>query len=180
MKKIICLVTIGLTLFLMGCPARSLFPLFTEPELVFNPDLLGTWVNSDKEEYTFQKSSEQGYTVLYLGNDGGTEVFTVQLGQLGKAWFLDSYPASKTNDYHLLPTHVISQMQLSGDTLRLASLESDFFQDQVQRRELNIPHAFLEKDLVLTGATMDLQQLILSLADNHAAFPDTTTFLRRR
>lgn len=167
-------------LLIMGCPARSLFPLFSEKDLSFNPDLIGTWVDKDHEEYTFQKSSDKDYTVFYLGKDGETEVFTVQLGRLGNDWFLDSYPRTKNDDYHLLPTHVISQMRLSGDTLRIASLESDYFRDTAPNGSLKSPHAFIQKDLVLTGTSAELQQLILSLADNKAAFPDTTTFIRRK
>jgi hypothetical protein len=174
------LLILSCVLFIIGCPARSIFPLFGAKDLTFNADLLGTWVDKDNEQYTFQKLADQEHTVIYLSKDGETIAYKVQLGELRNSWFLDSYPASKTNDYHLLPTHVISKMDLLGDTLRIASLEGDYFKEMVHNVHMSIPHVFQENDLVLTGTTDEIQQLIFSLAENKAAFPDTTTFIRRR
>ena len=180
MKKMTCIAVLGATLFLMGCPARSLFPLFAEEGLVFNPDLLGTWVDSDKEEYTFLKSGGGGYDVLVRGKDGSVQLLSAKLGQLGGSWFLDSSPGEINNDYHLLPAHVITRIWLSGDTLKTASLEGDYLKDSITSGKLTVSHALSGSDVLLTASTEELQQLVLLLAENEAAFPDPSTLVRRR
>jgi len=180
MKKMTCIAILGATLFLMGCPARSLFPLFAEKDLVFNPDLLGTWVDLDKEEYTFLKSGGQGYDVLMREKEGSACLLSVKLGQLGKYWFLDSSPGEKNSDYHLLPTHVITRIWLKGDTLKTASLEGDYLKDSITSGNLKVTHALDGSDVLLTASTEELQQLVLRLAENEAAFPDPSTLVRRK
>lgn len=180
MNRIKYLVISGCAIFLMGCPARSLFPLFTEKDLVLNPDLLGTWVDSDKEEYTFLKSGGQGYDVLMREKNGTARLLSVKLGQLDKYWFLDSSPGEKNSDYHLLPTHVITRIWLKGDTLKTASLESDYLKDSITSGKLKVSHALDGSDILLTASTEELQQLVLRLAENEGAFPNPSTLVRRK
>ena len=180
MKKMMCVALLGIALLLMGCPARSLFPLFVQQELVFNPDLLGTWVDSDKEEYTFLKSGGGDYDVLVRDKDGSVQLLSAKLGQLGGSWFLDSSPGGKNNDYHLLPVHVITRIWLRGDTLKTASLEGNYLKDAIAAGKLTIPHALDGNDILLTASTKELQQLVLRLADVDAAFPDPSVLVRRR
>ena len=180
MKKIMCVAILGIILLLMGCPARSLFPLFSEQELAFNPDLLGNWVDSDKEEYTFLKSSGGGYDVLVRSKDGSILLLSAKLGQLGGSWFLDSSPGEKNNDYHLMPAHVITRIWLKGDTLKTASLEGDYLRDAIAAGKLNVPHVQDGNDILLTASTKELQQLVLQLADVDAAFPDPSVLVRHK
>ncbi len=123
MKTIVCIATLGMALSLMGCPARSLFPLFNDKDLSFNPGLVGAWSNDGATEtYLFQKGEGQNYTVTATNKDGDTIQYRVQLGRLGKCWFLDSYSTEKPKSYHLISTHLISKIWYSGDTLKFASL----------------------------------------------------------
>jgi len=173
-----CVAMLGIALLLMGCPARSIFPLFEEKDLVFNQDLLGTWVDSDKEEYTFLKSSGGDYDVLVRSKDGSVQLLSAKLGQLGGSWFLDSSPGEKNSDYHLLPTHVITRIWLQGDTLKTASLEGDYLKDAIAAGQLTVPHVQDGSDILLTAPTKELQQLVLRLAEIDAAFSGPSTLVR--
>ncbi len=178
MKTMKNLLAIVLALFLMGCPARSLFPLFTEKNLVFNPGLVGAWIDKDKKEtYFFQKTEGKNYIVIVCHDEDTTQYIT-QLGQIGKLWFLDSYPSEDPTNYQFIPTHIISKMWLNGDTLRFASLESDHLKKLIEKENLKISHTFLKEDVLLTASTDELQQLVLQLAQDDRAFPNPTKLIR--
>ena len=179
MKTLRYIVIIGTALFLMGCPVRSLFPLFAEKDLVFNPGLVGAWSEKDKNEtYFIQKSEGKNYDIIVCDKKGDTSQYTAQLGQLGKFWFLDSYPSKDPNDYQMIPTHIISKIWLNGDTLRFASLENDYLKKFIETQNLKIPHASRNEDIVLTASTDELQKLVLQLAQDDGAFPKPTKLVR--
>lgn len=167
-------------LLLAGCPARSLFPLFSTKDIVFNPSLLGTWSDSGANEtYTFQRSGEKSYNVIFFEQQSGnTTVYRAQLGRLGKLWFLDSYPAKGPQDYHLIPAHIISRISLNGDTLRIASLESDWLRQMIDSRELEIEHVRIDGDVILSASTEALKDLVQRFAEDSDAFPNPGTLIR--
>ena len=179
MKTVRYTVTMGMTLFLMGCPVRSLFPLFAEKDVVFNLGLVGTWSETDKKvTYFFQKEEGKNYVAIVCDEKGDTSQYTAQLGQLSKFWFLDSYPGKDASDYQMIPTHVISRMWLNGDTLRFASLESDYVKKLIETGKITIPHVSLKEDIILTASSDELQQLVLRLAEDDQAFPKPTILIR--
>lgn len=162
-----------LAVLFVGCPARSIFPLFVEKDLVFNPALVGTWVEENgKDTYTFQPSKEKSYNVIVREKKGDTAAYAVQLGKVGNFWFLDSYPAKESPDYHMIRTHVISKIQIDQDTLQLSSLESDWLKKMTESGKLKIPHVTLKNDMILTASTEELQKLVLRVADDTGAFPE--------
>ncbi|MDE3059112.1 MAG: hypothetical protein KGJ59_14265, partial [Bacteroidota bacterium] len=61
---------LGLAVLIAGCPARSLQPLFTDNDVVFNPLILGTWVNKG-DVYTFKQSGEKNYEVVVHDTSSG-------------------------------------------------------------------------------------------------------------
>ncbi len=179
MKTLRNIITIGMALFFVGCPARSLYPFFTEKNLVFNPGLVGAWADQDKKEtYFFQKAEGKNYAVIVCKEKEDTSHYIAQLGQIGKVWFLDTYPSEEQNDFQLVPTHIISKMWLNGDTLTFASLESDYVKKFIESKKLKIPYTTQKGDIIFTASTDELQQLILQLAQDDKAFPDQTKLFR--
>jgi hypothetical protein len=86
-----------MALYFMGCPIRSFYPLFGEKDLVFNPVMIGSWVENDgKETYLIQKGEGKDYVVTVTDENGRKGQYIMQSGQLGKFWFLDTYPGKST------------------------------------------------------------------------------------
>lgn len=102
-----------LAAILGGCvPVMSLHPLFTEEALVFEEELLGTWVdegsqtqkeafrspdpNSPKTTWEFQRPDEEerGYKLIFTDEEGKKGLFSAHLVKLGGRLFLDVYPAN--------------------------------------------------------------------------------------
>ena len=179
MKALRYIATIGMALFFIGCPARSIYPFFTEKNLVFNPGLVGAWVEHDKQTtYFFQKAEGKNYDVIVCEEKADTTHYEVQLGQIGKVWFLDSYPSEEINNFQLVPTHIISKMWLNGDTLIYASLESDYVKKFIEAKKIKIPYTTQKGDIILTAPTDEIQQLILQLAQDDKAFPNPIKLTR--
>jgi len=181
MKRIKLIVAVGMSLLMIGCPTRSLFPLFSEKDIVFNPALIGTWAGEEDEgTFSFVQSGEKGYTVTMRDEKGGTEVYNASLGRLGKYWFMDSSPANDERDYHLITAHLITKIQLDGDTLQMSLLESDWLRDMIETKKLSIAHVRRDGEIILTASTEELQALLLRIARDEKAFPDPIILARMK
>lgn len=180
MNRIKYLVVTGIALLIMGCPARSLFPLFTEGDLVFNHGLVGTWSDNESNTFTFQRAAEKGYNVVSVEQKGTKEEYRVQLGRLGKFWFIDSYPVYGGDDHHKLSAHILSRIWINGDTLRVASLESDWLRDMIDAKKLRIAHVRRDNDIILTATTEELRALCLRFAEDDRAFPNPGVLIRTK
>ncbi|MEW5800364.1 MAG: hypothetical protein AB1728_15300 [Bacteroidota bacterium] len=172
MKAIRFLSVIFITALFAGCPARSLHPLFTDQDAVFNPSLIGTW-ETDDETYTFDTLKEKNYQlVIRSKKENDSTIYVVWLGKIGSQWFLDSYPIVNSDEYHYVSTHVFTKMTLAGDTLRLASLEADWLSKMIDEKKMKIAHVRRASEVILTASTKELQQWLATIAGNSDAFPN--------
>jgi hypothetical protein len=168
------------TMLFAGCPARSINPLFTDQESLFNASLIGSWANED-EIYTFEKLKEKNYKLIIHSNTSNdSSLYVVQSGKIGSWWFLDSYPLTSSGEHHYLPVHLITKMTLAGDTLRLASLEADWLAKMISEKKLQIMHVKRNDEVILTASTKELQQLVATIGGNSEAFPNPGMFVRVR
>lgn len=181
LRKILYFVAATICVLFIGCPARSLSPLFDEKDAVFSPTLVGMWKNIKEDEVlTFLKSGEKSYDVIDREKNGDISTYKVQLGQLRKYWFVDLYSESCKDRYDVLPVHLIWRIWIDNDTLRLASLEGDWLKQMIDTKRLDIPHALQDGDVILTASTEELQQLVLRYADDDKAFPEQDVFVRMK
>lgn len=190
MQKFKLVFAVSISALLLGCPVRSLQPLFSEKQLVFNPDLIGKWVDGE-DVYAFRKADDNEYEILLTEqktNDStrkteatpDTVTYIGRLGRLGGNWFLDTYPARESGDFHMLPTHVISKMWFDGDALKIASLEGDWLEKAVKAGRVSVQHAFSNGDMILTGSTKELQEVVQKLGNNEDAFPNPAKLMRMK
>lgn len=179
MNKLLALIAVTMSVVFFGCPLRSLAPLFAEKDLIFNPSLLGSWKTVQEAELvTFSKSGDKEYSALLTGKEGDTARYVIQLGKLGKFWFMDSYPFHKNDDYQVLPTHLIWRIWIEGDTIRIASLEGDWLKREIDSKKLHIECTRSDGDILLTSSTEDLQKLAQHYAEDENAFPKPDTYVR--
>jgi hypothetical protein len=174
----------AITLLALGCPARSIFPLFNERDLMFNKGLVGTWVG--KDVLKIEESGEKSYKAVIEetpepGKTGGSATYTLQLGKVGKYWFLDSTPAGDSKvDHHFVKTHIIWKMRLEGDGLYLSSLESDRLKELIDAGTLKVSHVKRDNAILLTASPEELQKLVLRLAEDEKAFKESPKWDRKR
>jgi hypothetical protein len=160
-------------LLLMGCEVRSLRPLVSDKDAIFEPALLGKWVSGvDEPKYTmeFSKIGEKGYE-LVLETQNGAIHFDARLARLGPSLFLDLSPREGPStedrdlDYfyysHVIPTHSIARIVLEKNTMSLAWLNYDAIKSLCSLGQLDIGHEVLDDDVILTADTPDLQRFLL-------------------
>lgn len=176
------LTTLGIALLLASC-VQSLHPLYTDKDLVFEPALVGTWESEGGNLWIFLKSGEKSYELVYQEKETPAK-FQAHLVKLGQYQFLDLYPASLDlkNDLqqaHILYTHTFFRVWLEHDTLRLAILEHDWLKRMIDQKKISIKHEVVDKRVILTAPTKDLQKFVLKYANDPEAFPKPKTGLTR-
>jgi len=95
----------ALVLFTASCFVTSIHPLYTEKDLAFVPELLGTWKTEDEEDiYTFKQSGKDAYELIITGQEsskkpidslgydeaGRYEAHLVKLGKVSFFGYLSS------------------------------------------------------------------------------------------
>jgi hypothetical protein len=164
----------------IGCPARSIHPLFTENDVKLNSALFGTWRSND-DTYTFTPASDRTMkAVIRSLTSEDSAVYTALAGTIGRQWYLDSYPYVNADEHHYLSVHVFTKMTLTGDTLTLASFENDWLEKQITDKIISIPHIRRGSEIILTASTKELQSLFRAVGENNDAFPNTTNYVRIR
>jgi hypothetical protein len=163
--KIIAFYT--LALILGGCVVQSVHPLFTENELIFDANLIGTWVEKDPNNiWTFEKKDNNTYKLTYTsGGKSGT--FTVCLGAIGADKYLNLYPEDPNlpqNDFyksHLLYINSFAKVKFTDPDLTGQLMNPDGVKKLLEKKPKLIKHELTENSLILTASTKELQKFIL-------------------
>jgi hypothetical protein len=165
----------------IGCPARSLSPLFEQKDARLYAPLDGTWLNNTQNQiYVFQPIGGRSYIAMIVDQKRDTIQYVVVAGQLGGQWFLDSYPKAPPGDHHVLSAHMFHRISIVGDTLTMASLESDWLEKMIDSKKISIPHARRDGEAILTASTEELQQLLTRFANDPEAFPKPEKLVREK
>lgn len=162
-----------LSFLFFGCPARSLNPLFTEEESVYNPALTGQW-RGDGTTLTFIRNGAKEYRAVYRdAQSGDSLVYAVRLGTVGERWFLDSAPMENPKDDHLVTAHMVSKVWFEKDRLHIAMLEADWLAKMIDAGKMKVSHVRRGKEVILTAPTATLKQLAETFGGNKEAFPES-------
>jgi len=155
-------------LLVQGCLVLSLHPLYTDKDVVFRQELVGTWRESPeaKEYLIFEPADSNSYLLKWMKEGKLSSTFSAHLVQVGEYYFLDIYPEDMEEEMdeffasHLIPAHTLWLAELAGDTLRTASLRFDWFDSTSQSGQLDLKHERLKDYVVLTGEARDMQKLL--------------------
>lgn len=193
------LTALAAIVLLCSCmPVYSIHPFFTAKDMVFDPALLGNWYEPDDngnkgsvviEEMDFDGKS--GYEIALHGITDKpsvpelSEKFDARLFQLGGTRFLDLVQSDlRSGEEQLLvmalPAHIIAEVSLEGDALRLHFLDDEWVTKNLKSGAVSVAHEVEDGTPVLTAPTADLQQLLLAHANDEKAFSfDVGPFQRK-
>lgn len=92
---------------LSGCIV-SLHPLYTEEDIIFEPDLVGQWTEGEGggEVLEFQKIWDKRYKLVYTDSDGKENRFLAVLLKVKDQMFLDWRPLAPNEDLRPVPLEV--------------------------------------------------------------------------
>ena len=175
MRRFFWITLFGVALASLGCVVPSLSPLFTDDDLVFDAQLVGPWIDDDETLWLFEESARDGYRLIIVSAEE-TSLFDAHLLELGAHRFLDLFPHADSGGdsfrgLHLVPAHTFYRVDGQGDSRRLVTLDPDWLEEAITSGVVDIAHAWVDGQLVLTASTSALQDLVQSVADDPGAFP---------
>ncbi|MCI0450943.1 MAG: hypothetical protein L0Z51_00980 [Candidatus Latescibacteria bacterium] len=168
----------------MGCYVQSLHSLATDDVATFDPELVGTWVAEDDEEFvfTFIDTTRGNYTLL-CEESGSQARFDAVLVELGGGIFLDIYPEEPQTENgfykdHLMRVHNVLKIERSVDTLWVADFDAEWLSTMIKDKKVTIDHVPLDGAVLLTAPTKDLQDLVRTYAKTPEAFSEPVRLRR--
>ena len=190
-RKTIVVVTglIAAGLFLAGCVVTSVYPYYTAKDLVFEPSLLGDWVDANEEPkpsefIRVEKLGEQAYRATAFSADQTNRVI-VHLFRLNQQLFLDTCPTNHSLDH--IPVHQISKVTQLQPVIATADLDYKWLEKLLAQHPKAIRHIIVrdaegKKDdsrIVLTADTAELQKFIRKHLNNTNAWKSPDKAKRR-
>ena len=172
----ICVALLTFALTFSGCWTLSIYPLFTEEDLITDPLLEGVWgdpEDPEDETWDFKQVNGKAYRLIVregeqnlLINPAKDGLFEVHLLQLEGYKFLDIYPEEPegVNGFyksHVIPAHSFVRVRIEGNVLAIAGLDVEWLGEQLDQGLLNIPHEQRNDEIVLTASTEELQRWVL-------------------
>ncbi|QDU74613.1 hypothetical protein Pan97_16240 [Bremerella volcania] len=165
--KLRCWALVALTLLAGYIP--SLNPVYTDQQLVFDANVLGTWVQANGQDtWEFTKRDAKSYRLVYTDKDGHQGRFVARLADLNGTLFLDLFPEQKTEDdtagfykFHLVPIHTIYRVKRTELKLELAAIDYKWFDKYLTDHPGAIQFATFNGRKLITASTTDVQAFVL-------------------
>ena len=158
MKALKVLAVAFLTSLFLGC-ISSLNPLFTEKELIFNPDLLGDWSDGETK-LSFTREGEKGYL---FNTSWDEEEYKTHLVKLDNNTYLDIYLLDTLNNGLSDPTsfsgHYFYKIEIKKVEIILSLIDDALVDSLINDSGGQMPYKE-SKDgwLLLTASTEKLQK----------------------
>ena len=183
MRHITGTLIVGLALMLAAC-VPSLHPLYAEKDLVFEPALLGDWVEAKPESksiLTFSKVADKEYKLVFGDRPGKVSAYTAHLVKLRDKLFLDVKPDQASEpDCSGLPWHMFFYISQIEPTLRMWDLNDKWLEKLLTKNPSLLKHEIVDGDLVLTASTKQLQSFLLRHLNAKGAFTDPVDYARKK
>jgi hypothetical protein len=180
MNKQLFGLAIGAAVFLTGCIATSIHPFYTSKDVVFEPGLLGQWTNTEaNQRWAFQRAGAEAYHLIYVSEEGKTNLATAHLFKLNGQSFLDFVSAEPECEVlpPPAPSHFLLRVTQLAPSVKLALLNHDWLKNSLEKDPKLLRHALVgdkpdDTRVVLTGETPELQQFLRAHLETAQAWQD--------
>ena len=193
MKKRVMLLGMGVIgLILAGCIVPSIYPFYTDKDLVEEPALVGTWISTNaeaKDPLIFSRVGEKEYRMVVKNGDGSTNEMSLHFFKLDGQLFMDWMAAQQKNDdaMYFVPTHMLGKISEIKPLLIVEELNYDFFTNLLEKDPKAIRHIkrYDPKDdskeyiPVLTADTAELQAFLRKNMSNTNLFSPPNDAMRK-
>lgn len=168
------------TAFIAGCIPTSVYPLYTDEDVIFDNKLLGMWYDPDEplgDVWMFKRWGPETYKLqIYkehrLSGPPASE-FDVTMAKIGNQTYLDFFPREPEDmddfyNLHLVPTHSFYRIRITEDTwtgrdqdtLWIGLPDLEWLQQNLKSGKINIKHEKRDDMIVLTASTSELQKFV--------------------
>jgi hypothetical protein len=168
-------------LIVSGCKdIVSVYPFYTEKDLVFEPALVGVWIEEGKtngvEGMEFTKASGRKYMLAGYPAEGTnscsceTNVFEVCLFRLKAGLFMDWDMTPEKSQCTSIPQHHLFKVTELGSALEMKGLNYDWLRPFLKQhpkalRHILKNHSDKDSDIILTADTRELQQFLIKYSN---------------
>jgi hypothetical protein len=181
-------------LLLASCFCLALHPLYAPEAAVFDPALLGVWVDVDLAEewaadsvgvgsYEFTAAEEGAYLLTQTDADGAVSSFSARLVELDGARFLDLFPEQQeiatTGLYaaQLFPVHQFFLVEQVEPELIVREMSYQWLAEHLAADPGALKHEMVELGdgqpfVVLTASTAELQAFYAAHVATEGAYAD--------
>lgn len=186
-----------LSILLSSCLVKSLHPFYTENDVVFKPELTGTFLDADSatwiiKKYIYSKgfmkgdTTDNSYVVEMYEDTAHVSKFNVHLFELDGVSYLDFAPIREDREevmleLHLIPTHSLARLDLiSDDEMVVSWFDEDWLEKLFEENRVKIAHEVIHTtdqlnstEYVLTASTEELQKFIIKYGNTELTKPCT-------
>ena len=192
MNKITLRTLAALTIALAGCVVTSVYPFYTDTDLVFDPALVGQWVGVEKDGTTkdkleFKKNGDKEYVVALEENHFLEDKYVAHLFKLKEQLFLDFCPLER-HDPDFIPVHQIMKITVTGTRMKTIGIKYDWLTQLLTQNPHALRHVVTknpkdangkaEEHVVLTATTKELQEFVLKNLDTKDAWTEPDEYQR--
>jgi len=185
MRNLKSAMVIGLLMVAAGC-IRSLHPIYTDEDLVFEQSLIGVWADDESSEvWDFSTEGTNSYKLVYTDDSGKKGTFSAHLLRINGFLFIDFFPKKpelEENDFyegHLLSVHTFVYLKQIEPTLQMSFASSDWLKDLLKEDPGAIGHEIIDSEIILTAQTEKLQAFWLEHLHAEGAFNEFSNMTRR-
>jgi hypothetical protein len=176
MKKIALLFAGTLAVLLTGCYVTSVYPFYTQKDIVSEPALVGEWVKKDESEgeiWKFAARPDNAYALTVTEKEK-ENVFDCRAFKLHGQLFLDLLPE---HSEQAIPPHYLLKVTQVAPIFTYTILNHDWLRKLITNNPATITHHFVADGgkpealrVVLTAGTPELQKFVVKYMNTEEAW----------
>ena len=191
MKKTSLIAILLIGLLMSGCLVKSLHPFYTDKDIVFRKDILGSYTDQDKGTWTIEQNLQKGtfgekskltnsYLLKLVDEKNRKATFMGVLFQLDNHLYVDFYlitgndEEAETELYalHVVGVHTVARLKIDKTDLHIMWYNEKWLGELFEKNKIRLAHEKLEgsDNIVLTASTNDLQKFMQKFANDPNAF----------
>ena len=191
MKKRFLIATAILGLLMSGCLVKSLHPFYSESDIVFRKDIIGSFIDQDKGTWTIEQNQKKGsfdinpklennYLLKLVDKENRKATFMGVLFKLDNDFYVDFYlengndEKAETELYalHVVGVHTVARLKIGKNNLHIMWYNEKWLSELFEHNKIRLAHEKLEgsDNIVLTASTYELQKFMKKFANDPNAF----------
>ena len=185
---------ISMLALLAGSCIPSLFPLYTEEDLVTDDRIVGTWASGEMGTWVIERldyrptsdffssdwsdaEKKNTYKLVVIETDGGDTLeteFVMHMLVLGGQHYLNYYPVNYELDHDFLSWHMVeannfSKVWITDDSISLGFFDPSFLEELIDENRIKISHIRHDDGILITARTKELQKFVIKYGDEEDA-----------
>lgn len=184
MKRLLVFLGLGLSLGMTGCIPSAVNPFYAEKDLVFDPNLIGTYGEGETESTFIERADSMVYKIS-LEDESGRAAFEGHLFKINDMLFLDLFPdadeltMNETYKEHLIPVHSLYRVEKTEPELILNIFDYDWLTKEMRKQPAPLAHIEVQGRIFFTASTEELQAFIIKNLNTPDAWSTDPMVLNR-